>query len=475
MKKHITLITLSLCLIEPSIARQTTTLAIAVNDLAGTGVDKSVAEIISERLRSELLNTKVFRVMERKDMSSVLKEQGFQQTGACDEASCLVEVGQLLGVDRMVAGTIGKIEDMYTLTLRMINVANGEILYTVNEDITGDISGVLTTAVNTIALKLAERAGKELSNAATDGKKSDLYIESAPAGATIELDGTHVEGITPVTLQGIPAGKHRITLRLNDYYGTESVELLPDDLLKVNIVMVHGKGSLRVFSDPEGASVTVNSLNTETTPCKFDDLPTGRYQVTVEKEGYLPETDSVAVHFEEISTMSVTLKPAGSISINSNPTGAEVLINRQRMGVTPYTNSRMEPGDILLTLTLDTYKPIEEQISIPKDTTVVKTYKLLHTSVFLDSVKAENAERRKRNQWVRRIMSGMGAAITFGLGVYYETRTADALQTYKAARSYNPSVHDDNWNEYESNKTRRNVLYGVAGALGAVFVLSIPL
>jgi curli biogenesis system outer membrane secretion channel CsgG len=89
--------------------------------------------------------------MERNDMASVLKEQGFQQTGTCDEASCLVEVGQLLGVERMVAGSVGKIATMHTISLRMINVATGEIMFTVNEDYQGDLTGVLTTAVGLAA------------------------------------------------------------------------------------------------------------------------------------------------------------------------------------------------------------------------------------------------------------------------------------------------------------------------------------
>jgi len=89
-----------------SLAQDMEKLNIAMNDLQGKGVEQSAAAIISDRLRSELLGTGIFRVMERKEMTAVLKEQGFQQSGACTEASCIVEVGQLLGVKRMIAGTI---------------------------------------------------------------------------------------------------------------------------------------------------------------------------------------------------------------------------------------------------------------------------------------------------------------------------------------------------------------------------------
>ena len=118
-------------------------LNVAVNDLIGKGIEQSSAAIISDRLRSELINTGAFRVMERNEMDNILKEQGFQKSGACDDATCLVEVGQLLGVERMVAGTVGKIETLYTISLRMINVATGQIMFTVNEDFEGDIKSLL--------------------------------------------------------------------------------------------------------------------------------------------------------------------------------------------------------------------------------------------------------------------------------------------------------------------------------------------
>jgi len=109
-------------------------ITVAVNDLKGSGMDQVTATIVSDRLRSELVNSGVFRVMEREEMENILKEQGFQQSGGCDEASCLVQVGRLLGVQRMVSGSIGKVDNFWTISLRMLNVATAEILFTVDED-----------------------------------------------------------------------------------------------------------------------------------------------------------------------------------------------------------------------------------------------------------------------------------------------------------------------------------------------------
>ena len=48
----------------------------------------------------------------------LLKEQGFQQCGSCSGSDCLVEVGQLLGVQKLFLGEILQVGGLLTLTLR---------------------------------------------------------------------------------------------------------------------------------------------------------------------------------------------------------------------------------------------------------------------------------------------------------------------------------------------------------------------
>ncbi len=81
-----------------SIFAQTT---IAVIDLEGIGISKDETNLLTNRLRNELVKTKAFRVVERQEMSKILKEQKFQASG-CTSTECAVEIGQLLGVERIV-------------------------------------------------------------------------------------------------------------------------------------------------------------------------------------------------------------------------------------------------------------------------------------------------------------------------------------------------------------------------------------
>ncbi len=109
----------------------------------GSGITKGEAELITDRLAVELFNTGKVVVMERGQMEEVLKEQGFQQSGACTEEECLVEMGQMLGVQSLVSGSIGKLGSMYMVNVRMISVKTAEITQVVSEDITGGIEQVV--------------------------------------------------------------------------------------------------------------------------------------------------------------------------------------------------------------------------------------------------------------------------------------------------------------------------------------------
>ena len=131
-------------LISPfsTLAAQQTIKRIAVLELQGQGVTEAEARTLTDRLRSRLVNTNAFYVLEREQMDEVLNEQGFQQSG-CVSDECLVEIGRLVGVEQMVGGSIGKIGQTYTLDLRIIDVTSGRIIKTVSDDYRGDADGLL--------------------------------------------------------------------------------------------------------------------------------------------------------------------------------------------------------------------------------------------------------------------------------------------------------------------------------------------
>jgi TolB-like protein len=110
---------------------------------------------ISDRLRGELINTGKYTVLERGQMDVILKEQGFQQTGVCSEASCIVEVGQLLAVHKMVGGSIGKVGKAYSINLKIIDVQSGKIERQVSDDIQASKEELVSFHIKNVARKMA--------------------------------------------------------------------------------------------------------------------------------------------------------------------------------------------------------------------------------------------------------------------------------------------------------------------------------
>jgi TolB-like protein len=187
--KHISylLITLAVCgLFCPGFSQekkgQDGKTAIAVLDFVAKGMDEMAITALSDRLRTELYHTGSFTVLERGQMDAVLKEQGFQQSGACTDAACMVEVGQILGVDKMIAGSLGKLGTLYTINLRLIDVGSGKILTTESQDCNCPIEG-LFDALHTLAFKLA---GKEAPALPTAPAAAAAPAPAAPLPAKTE-------------------------------------------------------------------------------------------------------------------------------------------------------------------------------------------------------------------------------------------------------------------------------------------------
>jgi TolB-like protein len=130
-------------------------ISIAVSEMEGRGLEPGEALTLTDALSTHLINTGVFRVMERGKMDVILKEQGFQQSGACTDQACIIEMGQLLGVDNMVTGSIGRVGKTYSVNIRMISVSTSEIVRTVNRNYKGEIDGLLTEVIPAAAVEFA--------------------------------------------------------------------------------------------------------------------------------------------------------------------------------------------------------------------------------------------------------------------------------------------------------------------------------
>lgn len=139
------IITMSLILINLITADLAASkISITVMELSvSEGLTQLEVKLLSDRLLNELVTIKYYDVIEKNKRDEILKEQGFQQSGACDQGKCLVEAGKLIGVEKIIGGTLGKIGLVYAIELRLIDIKTGKVEKAFSKTYSGDISVLL--------------------------------------------------------------------------------------------------------------------------------------------------------------------------------------------------------------------------------------------------------------------------------------------------------------------------------------------
>jgi len=222
----ISVLSVSLCIAQTTIS---------VLDFQANGISLNEALVLTNRFRAELVQLKEYSVIERAAMEEILKEQGFQQSG-CVTDECVVEVGQLLGAQQMVGGSIGHISNVYTITARVIDVQSGEIINVTTYDHEGDIGSLLKTGMRRVALDLFSK--QEVASVSAVLNTGGLFVTTDPKGAELIVDNRKM-GYTPLMIEKLGIGNHRIQLKMSGYMSqSHNIVIATDRIDSLDVKMV---------------------------------------------------------------------------------------------------------------------------------------------------------------------------------------------------------------------------------------------
>jgi hypothetical protein len=132
---------------------------LSILDLKTSGVSKSDADVLLDYLSSDLVESGEYTVIDRSQRETVLKEIEFSQSDCTDEA-CQLRIGKLLSANRIVIGSIGKLEQTYLLNLKMIEVETGKLLKAVSGQYKG-MSEMISDGKNLVRSLLGQAVGAE--------------------------------------------------------------------------------------------------------------------------------------------------------------------------------------------------------------------------------------------------------------------------------------------------------------------------
>lgn len=333
----ILILLLSVCIYVPKIQAATPAdpqFRVAVLNIeTSEGIPENYSSVLSDRLRQELLATGKFAVMERSKMTEILDEIGFQMIG-CTSNECLIEAGQILGVNQMVAGSAGRMGQIYTVSVRLIDVATSQIIKMVSVDRKCNIEELLTIVMEQSAKKLA---GMDIEEMYLDFslKTGDLQLSSKPSGASVILDGKPTEFTTPCKIEKLAGGAHSLRLVKDNLVTTQQLDIAPDINNKVKFSLEQGYGSLSLKSNPPGGAVLIADMEYGVTPLKLDSLPAGDLSILVKLQGYNEYADNFTLNPDENKELDISFNRLSVINLTSDPPGSKVYHDGKYAGLTP--------------------------------------------------------------------------------------------------------------------------------------------
>ena len=125
-------------------------LNIAVAEFEGRNVSAMDATVVSDLLRTGLVNTEKFNVVDRANMQQILAEQKFQITG-CTSQECAVQMGKILNIEKILIGSFSKLLNVYSINVRLVDIETGVAVMA---------ETVSFSAVEEMSVKIKELAAK---------------------------------------------------------------------------------------------------------------------------------------------------------------------------------------------------------------------------------------------------------------------------------------------------------------------------
>lgn len=199
--------------------------------------------------------------------------------------------------------------------------------------------------------------------------KGGLNLTSDPSGAEVWIAGVESNGakprkagLTPLSLANLPAGKHRVELRYGDWPAiSRTVEVAAGSNETLEFSWERALVSFQ--SDPPGAEVFLGDRRLgrgrEVTPFQLE-LPEGDYRFRARHPKLGEVGGSLYVNSaggaSSATNEAVFRFPYGSVTLQSDPSGAAVVSNGMPLGRTPLTLAVVPPGEYTFLLNKEQHR-----------------------------------------------------------------------------------------------------------------------
>ena len=225
-----------------------------------------------------------------------------------------------------------------------------------------------------------------------------LNVASSPAGAQIQIDGqSNSAWVTPFNLAGLNPGQHTLIISKPGYGSeTRNIDVASGSKSFISVQLAQLTATVSVTSDPAGVAIWMDGKDTgRLTPAQISVDKAGSHSFVFKKQGYLDEATSANLQVGQTSHLSPTLKALGntddikmggkfkklfgggdtagmgSVSIKTQPKGAQVAINNRILDKNSPVDLYLNPGNYVLDITMSGFKDVHRVITVEKSGKVV--------------------------------------------------------------------------------------------------------
>lgn len=128
-------------------------LSIAVSDFKIEGTSDFTSTAITEKVITELVRLRRFKVLEREALQKIIEEQKLGMSGLIDESTA-AQVGKLAGADAILTGSVTVTPTFSKISVRLVEVETGETIAVAENQTEGTSLGDLDPLIDAIASQI---------------------------------------------------------------------------------------------------------------------------------------------------------------------------------------------------------------------------------------------------------------------------------------------------------------------------------
>ena len=201
-----------------------------------------------------------------------------------------------------------------------------------------------------------------------NSKKGVVVFNIKPSNAMLLIDGQIADGSGGAYTLTLPYGTHYYTVKLKDFSINNQSVQIDKNAKNINVDLTEFFAKLDVSCNTEDADILINNEQKGVGKWGGMMIP-GKYTIEAQKDGChsqsrqveLKDNDTLLVDFPALKTIT------GSLRVDYEPAGADVLLNGKKVGMTPLEIKELAVGDYQLEIWKEYYVKEFASVKIAED------------------------------------------------------------------------------------------------------------